>query len=235
MSPDRPARPLVYAHRGASAAAPENTVEAFVLARDMGADGVELDARRTADGHLVVHHDAHLPDGRLVVEVAAAALPSSVPGLTEALDACGGMVVNLEIKNWPADPDFDPTMAVADAVANLAEDPRRDDDLLVSSFHWSTVDRVAELSPGTPTALLVATTDPAGALERATARGHRAVHPWDPLVTSELVAAAHDRGLAVNVWTVDDPDRIRQLAGLGVDGVVTNRPDVARRVLGGPG
>ena len=58
--------PLVYGHRGASAAAPENTIEAYVLARDQGADGVEIDVRRSADGILVLHHDPDLPDGRIV-------------------------------------------------------------------------------------------------------------------------------------------------------------------------
>ena len=105
--------PMVIAHRGASAAHPENTVAAFVGARDAGADGVELDARRTADGHVIVHHDAQLPDGRVIVELAAAELPDHVPSLAEALDACAGMVVNIEIKNWPDDPDFDGTEQVA--------------------------------------------------------------------------------------------------------------------------
>ncbi len=230
---DRRARPLIFAHRGASAAAPENTIEAFTLARELGADGVELDARRTADGHVVVHHDAHLPDGRLIVELPAAALPPSVAHLGEALDACTGMVVNVEIKNWPADADFDPTEAVAEAVVGLVARAGWVDDVLVSSFHGPTVERVAALDTRLATALLVARADLAAAVEVAAAAGHTAVHPWDPLVTAEEVAAAHDRGLAVNVWTVDDPERIRELAGWGVDGVVTNVPDVARRALDG--
>ncbi len=73
----------VIAHRGASAAAAENTIEAFALAAELGADGVELDARRTADGQVVVHHDAHLPDGRVIVDLSAADLPAHVPTLAE--------------------------------------------------------------------------------------------------------------------------------------------------------
>ena len=98
---------LVVAHRGASAAALENTVEAFCRARDLGADWVELDVRRTADGVAVVHHDAHLPDGRRIGGLHAVDLPSHVPGLAEALEACDGMGVVVEIKNLPDDPDFD--------------------------------------------------------------------------------------------------------------------------------
>src|SRR3954466_8935464 len=104
----------VIAHRGASAAAPENTVEAFHLAKELGADWVELDARRTADGAVVVHHDAHLADGRAIVDLRRSDLPAHVCDLADALDACDGMSVNIEIKNWPDDVDFDPTDAVAE-------------------------------------------------------------------------------------------------------------------------
>ena len=69
---------------------------------------MELDVRRTADGVLVVHHDAHLADGRAIVELAAADLPDAVPTLAAALDACAGMGVNIEIKNNHPDPDLDP-------------------------------------------------------------------------------------------------------------------------------
>src|SRR5262245_27082175 len=100
MQPSR--RPAVIAHRGASRAAPENTLEAFRLARSLGADAVELDVRRTRDGALAVHHDARLPDGQSVVDLSAAELPRSVPLLDAALDACAGMWVNVEIKNDPS-------------------------------------------------------------------------------------------------------------------------------------
>ena len=62
--------------------------------------------------------------------------------------------------------------------------------------------------------------------------GHAALHPYDATVTAELVSACHEAGLLVNVWTVDDPARIRELADIGVDGIVTNVPDVARHALG---
>src|SRR3954452_22090130 len=93
----------IFAHRGASARYTENTVSAFQGARDLGADWVELDVRRTADGSLAVHHDAHLPDGRRIVELHAADLPDTVPDLAGALDACEPLGVNVEIKNLPGD------------------------------------------------------------------------------------------------------------------------------------
>jgi glycerophosphoryl diester phosphodiesterase len=224
--------PTIFAHRGASAAYAENTIEAFVGAREAGADGVELDARRTADGQLIVHHDAQLHDGRVIVGLAAAELPDHVPSLAEALDASAGMVVNIEIKNWPDDPDFDETEMVAAGVVDLVREKGWRDDVLISSFHLPTVDRVLELDAGLATAFLHIRIDGPTALAKAVEHGHGALHPWDPFVSADLVARAHDQGVKVNTWTVDDPDRMVELAGFGVDGIVTNVPDLARETLG---
>ena len=227
---------LVIAHRGASASFPENTVAAFAGAVAMGADGVELDVRRTADGAMAVSHDDTLADGRVVVELRRSDLPGEVPVLAEALDACRSLpIVNIEIKNWPDDKDFDPGEALAEAVVGLLEarEERHDGRNLISSFHLPTIDRVRELAPELSTAWLLGFADDLGPLaDRAAAHGHAAVHPHHALVTEELVRHAHDLGLAVNTWTCDDPERIRWLAGIGVDGVVTNMPDVALTALG---
>jgi glycerophosphoryl diester phosphodiesterase len=221
---------LVVAHRGASARYPENTVDAFRGARELGADWVELDVRRTADGRLAVHHDAHLPDGRAIVELDADDLPASVPDLTTALDACRPLGVNVEIKNLPGDPDFDAACAIVDPVAAVLDG--RAQSILVSSFHAPTLDRVREAAPSVATALLTFTlTDAARTVDNAVGAGHVALHPFDATVDATLVALCHERGLAINVWTVDDPGRIAELAALGVDGIVTNVPDIARDVL----
>src|SRR5918995_5277942 len=98
---------LVIGHKGAAGLAPENTLGAFHVARDVGADGVELDVRRTADGALAVHHDAELPDGRVIAAINWSELPDDVPDLDPVLDVCRGLaLVNVEIKNWPADVDY---------------------------------------------------------------------------------------------------------------------------------
>lgn len=223
----------VIAHRGASAAAPENTIEAFHLARTLGADLVELDARRTRDGQVVVHHDAHLADGRAIVELDRAELPDHVCDLAAALDACEGMQVNIEIKNWPDDPDFDPTEQVADQVVALVRARGEVDQVLVSCFHRPTLERIRVLEPAIATAFLFVLVE--GTWEELAAdlaaSGHVALHPWDGMVGEALVAAAHDHDLEVNVWTVDDPARMAELIGLGVDGLCTNVPDVARRLV----
>lgn len=224
-------RPKIIAHRGASAAHPENTVAAFAAAGPLGADAVELDARRTADGAIVVHHDDTLADGRVIVELARSALPAQVPTLAEALDACGDLVVNIEIKNWPDDADFDPSEAVADAV--VAEVARRGAPgrYLVSSFHRPTIDRIRVAAPELATAFLHSHLDGATALAEAVTHGHGALHPWYGWVTEELIAAAHEQGVVVNTWTVDDPELMARFAGWGIDGIVTNVPDVALAAL----
>ena len=230
-------RPLVIGHRGASAARPENTVEAFRHARHLGADWVELDVRRTADGALVVRHDAVFPDGRVLVELLAEDLPDSVPTLAEALAACDGMGVNVEIKNDRRDPDYDRVDGVAEAVAELlaVEAGRGRIDLaqiLVTSFNPSTIGVVHERRPEIPTGLLAFdVADPEAVVAQAAAGGHVAVNPWDPFVDEHLMALAADAGLAVFPWTVDDPDRMRRLVALGVAGIITNVPDVARALV----
>jgi glycerophosphoryl diester phosphodiesterase len=221
---------LVVAHRGASAELPENTVEAFRGALERGADWVELDVRRTGDGKLAVHHDARLPDGRVIVELSAAELPASVPDLVVALDACEPLGVNVEIKNLPGDPDFDPACGLAQQVAAIVA--TRVQPILVSSFHAETLEVLRDIEPSIATALLTfALHEPERTVDAVAGAGHSALNPFDATVDAALVALCHDRGLGVNVWTVDDPGRIAELASLGVDGIVTNVPDVARAVL----
>lgn len=222
----------VIAHRGASTAYRENTLDAFAGAVEMGADGIELDVRRLADGSGAVHHDAHLADGRLLVDLVAADLPPEVPLLDAALAACGPVEVNVEIKNWPADPDFEEARSLADLVVAAVDAAGMADRVVVSSFDLGTIDRLHALAPTVRTAWLVVDHgDPLRLVERAAANGHTGIHPIWRMVDAPLVEAAHAAGLFVNVWTVDEPDEIRRLAALGVDGIVTNVPDVARQAL----
>jgi glycerophosphoryl diester phosphodiesterase len=234
MALDR--RCLVIAHRGASGARPENTVEAFRHARELAADWVELDVRVAADGALVVHHDAHLADGRAIAATRSADLPDHVPDLAAALAACAGMGVNVEIKNDPSEPGFDERRDVAVVVARAVRAALPPEGVIVSSFDLATVDRLHVQDPDLPTGVLTfALHDPLGALAAAVAGGHRALHPWDPMVDERLVAGAHQAGLAVYVWTVDDPARMAALVGFGVDGIITNHPDRARAVVDAAG
>src|SRR4051812_31066766 len=112
-------RPLVLGHRGSPRRARENTLEGFAVAREDGADGVELDVHRTRDGALVVHHDADIEGFGVIAEHLTADVRAAhpwVPTLSEVLDECRGLLVNVEIKNQPSDADFDPAETVAAAV-----------------------------------------------------------------------------------------------------------------------
>lgn len=221
----------VIAHRGAREAAAENTLHAFRLARELGADWVELDVRRSADGVAIVHHDAHLPDGRMVRELDYDDLPESIPSLAEALEECEGMGVNIEIKNLRNDPDYDEDHLVSDAVAGLAQAYLGPERVLVSSFNIDVLDRLHEVDPTIPLALLFDIGDPSSAINRAVAHEMSAIHPYDPLVDATIVDRAHAAGLQVNVWTVNDPDRMAELVAMGVDGICTDVPDIGRAVV----
>ena len=104
--------------------------------------------------------------------------------------------------------------------------------VVLSIFNPDVIDHVHTLAPSLPTGMLTfALDDPAETITRSASNGYRALHPFDGTVDRVLVDLAHDHGLAVNVWTVDHPGRIAALAVMGVDGICTNVPDVARRVL----
>jgi len=232
-------RPLVLAHRGARRRAPENTLEALAVARELGADGVEIDVRRTRDGVLVLHHDPAPPNGSMLCTLDHAEVARrhpTIPTLPEVLDACAGLLVNIEIKNLPWEGDFDADESVAEAVVELLEARGGADRVLVSSFHLPTVDRVHERAANVPTAFLfLAGMDLVEVVDLSADRGHVAVHPdlralGGPEV-HEFIRHAHERGLDVNVWTVNEPADMARLAELGVDALVTDVPDVALLTL----
>jgi glycerophosphoryl diester phosphodiesterase len=225
---------LVIGHRGAAAARPPgNTLDAFRTAAALGADWVELDVRRTADGALAVHHDAHLPDGRPLVGTRSVDLPSWVPLLSAALEACAGMGVNIEIKNSPDDPDFDEARTVADDVVALLDGTDRSG-FLVTSFDPRTLDRVRSLDPLVPCGLLALDLeDPGPAIDHASRHGWVSINPWAPWVDERFVGRCHAVGLQVFPWTVNDPEHLRALIALGVSGIITDEPDVLRRLVDG--
>jgi len=206
---------------------PENTVGAFAEARRLGADGVELDVRTCADGALVVHHGPVVPGLGPLAELAAADLPSAVPLLDAALAACQGMTVNVEIKNEPGEPGFDPTDAIGRRVARALAESGWTDRVMVSSFRSETVDAVRLADPDLAVGWLVFAHDATTALERAIERGYQALHPFVVQVRPALVDRAHAAGLALNVWTVNADADLVAMAALGVDAVITDRVEAA--------
>ena len=193
---------------------------------------VELDVRRTRDNALVIHHDASISDLGAIVELWRDSLPAWVPTLEQAIEACAGMIVNIEVKSSPFDPDFDENRWVAGAVAETVGERDWADRVLVSSFDLVSVDRVRDVDEAIPTALLTLPgIDNHAAAAMAWDHGHRVLHPHDLAVTPGLVEHLHAEGMTVNVWTVDDPDRMRTLVDMAVDGICTNVPDVLVAVL----
>ncbi len=229
------ARPFVYGHRGASARAPENTLRAFALALDEGADGVELDVRLSRDGVVMVAHDRDLARvaGRpeRVAELDAAVLRTidaggdRIPTLDDTLDLTlgRGARVNVELKG-----DVPDRAALTRAVAALLA--RRSDAerelVFVSSFRPEILVGLRALGSRAPRAVLFDAehTGPVRAALLRRAVSPEGLHPHHSLCAPGAIARWHARGLFVNAWTVDSPDRARALAQAGIDGIITNDP-----------
>jgi len=223
----------VFAHRGCTEGFTENTIDAFAEARRLGADGVELDVRLTADGALAIHHDAEIPGLGAIAQLKVADLPAHVPLLADVLAVCEGMVVNVEIKNAPQDPGWDAGEAVAALTAAAVEEADWTSRVIVSSFQMATL-RAVQAADGRLAlgALWRVGAEPEPALAAAAEAGFVAVHPFVMSVNPDLVEQAHAMGLAVNVWTVNAPEDLRSMAAAGADTVITDRLREARAAVG---
>lgn len=220
---------LVIAHRGASAAEPENSLAAFRRAVAMGAGGIELDVHATGDGALVVRHDdavAGHPVWQLTLgQVRGEPLPNGerVPTLAEALAVIGTRTtVFVEVKTLPASRDALLLSALAGGPA-----PER---YHVHSFDHRVVRRLQQQAPQRTFGVL-SCSYPIHPLEQLEASRAMELWQYESLIDADLVRAARGANRRVYAWTVDDPGRIRSLRDLGVDGVCSNRPDVARDAL----
>lgn len=230
--------PLVFAHRGASASAPENTIAAFALAVAQDADGIELDVRATADNILVIHHDASIrgvgPIGAADFAALRAQAPA-VPTLDEMLAVSGDLLIDVEIKNSTRDRNHDPALRIADQVAAWVADNELYDRVIVSSIDWATAAHVAAVDRRIATGqVLVHRTGAAKLLERTAQAGHAWVLPSDVLAGRSpemVVEQAHTAGLRMGVWTVDKAARLRKLAAAGVDAVISNDPAAAHEAF----
>jgi glycerophosphoryl diester phosphodiesterase len=240
-------RPLVLAHRGASHYAPGNTLAAFKLALEMGADGFELDTMLSADNELVVIHDysvdsttdgTGLVRGKTLAELKALDAGGRfdprftgerIPTLEEVFTLAGkATFVNLEIKT--ASPRGDGLEA---RLVALIRRFGLGEQLLISSFNPFALWRMRRLAPDLALAQLYAEDLPAYLRDRwLTFLYHpEALNPSFRMATEEHVRWAQSKGYRLYVWTVNDEPEMRRLAALGVDGIITNKPDVLRRLL----
>ena len=231
-------RPRVWAHRGDSAHAPENTMLAFDRARAAGADGLELDVRFDGDGNVVVFHDSLLErltglPGRMEQLSAAERARlrvggEPVPLLAEVLSAFD-IEIDVEIKANQAGR----AGALVAATARVIRDSGRADQVLVSSFDPIALIQLHGQLPHVAIAYLFHDEQPLPLRRGWVGRwiGTSLVHPQNTLCTEARVRAWQTAGLPINAWTVDDRDELERLGRLGIDGVFANDPAHAIAVL----
>ncbi len=240
--------PMIFAHRGASAYAPENTLKAFELAIQQDADAIELDAKLSADGHVVIIHDQSVDrttNGTgLVSDLPLAALrefdaglklfkePSGeiIPTLSEVFEVVDRRIlINIELTNYTSPFDHLPEM-----VWNHIRKFALEDRVLISSFHPIPLRRFHKLCPSIPIGFL-ARRGYAGLLSRSrfgrSIVPFQALHPHKCDVTTNLVKAVQRFGNNVHAYTVNEQDEMANLISLGVDGLITDDPLLARQVI----
>jgi glycerophosphoryl diester phosphodiesterase len=239
-------RTLVFGHRGASAYAPMNTLPAFELAAQQGADGIELDVWLCGDKRsLVILHDStvdHTTDGSGVVyqktldelrELDASNRFEQykgvqIPTLDEVFETVGNrLFINVEIK-------YDPGMipGVEAAVAEKLRRFRLEKHVIVSSFSAGVLKNFRQLMPDVAIGFLYAEETPASEWELIKDVPHQARHPHHTMIDADHMAEIKPSGLRVNTWTVNDPMRALELRDLGIDAVITDKPDVMVMALG---
>ncbi len=239
--------PFIFAHRGASKVAPENTLPAFAAAIDLGADGVELDVQYTQDGKLVVFHNPTLESctngsGRVTshsfeeirkLDAGSWFGPqfagTKIPTLDEVLEFLHGkLLVNIELKTV----DLATSTIGADVVAAVRQHQMADD-VVISSFNPVALRRARQAGREIECALLLAHDLP-GWMRSTVARHYslaQSLHPDVPMVDRKYVTWAHKRGFAVRPWTVDDEDDMQRMISLGVDAIITDLPEVLRSLM----
>jgi glycerophosphoryl diester phosphodiesterase len=244
-------RILNFGHRGASYDAPMNTLPAFQLAAQQGADGVELDVMFSADRQVVVIHDEtvdHTTDASgQVADFTLAQLKEldagsfkgpqfagvRIPTLDEVFEAVGQrLLINVELKGLSLQAD-----GLEAEVAAIIRRHGMESRVIISSFNPMRLRRFRQAAPQIPVGFLHADDSPLalrlGASALMLGFKHEADHPEQSTVTQQYVAWARRHQYRVNTWVANDPDRMATLRDLGVDLIMTDRPDLLRAVLHG--
>ncbi len=238
--------PLVFAHRGYSSQAPENTVVAFRAALDVGVDGVELDVQLSSDGELVVIHDESLKrttnGSGMVCQHTLAELKAldagswfaprfvgvQIPTVGEVLDLLEprpDLQINIELKTGVI-----PYPGIEEKVVRTVLEKGFAHRVIISSFNHYTLLVIKALAPQLPIGLLYAA-NLIRPWDYATTVGAEALHPQHHGISKEMVADCRQAGRRVNVWTVDQEPDLKRCVELGVDGIITNYPERAREVI----
>lgn len=237
-------RVLNIAHRGASGHAPENTIAAFRMAVEMGAEMIEFDLHETKDGHFVVIHDETLKrttgDRRGVEEVTLEELKSldagswfgrkyageKVPTLSEVCEHLPSDIpLNIEIKGVREGSEG--------RLLSLIKDYRREESVLISSFDHQVLFRIREKEERVPIGLLFRRKEKI-VYERISRFAASSLHLSTKSVTEDAVEKTHRRGISLYVYTVDRKREMKKFLRMGVDGIFTNYPDRLAQVLRDP-
>ena len=243
---------MVFAHRGyhAGNGISENSLGAFAAAADLGVDSLELDVHRTRDGVLVIHHDPDLPDGRALADLDFAELPpladgQPIPRLSQVADLARqrGVRMSVELKEegYEREVAFELASHVPMSQVELISFSRKS---IAEVEGFDPAIRTGLLEPRLPVWLRNSAFYPAAlwvmdkldwhpSLRAAARVGADFVSVEHRMATGEFIAAAHERNLPVMAWTVDDTARMAELVQDGVDGIVTDRPDLALKVRDG--
>ena len=241
-------RPILFAHRGDHAHAPENTLPAFQQALQKGADGVELDVKLTLDGHVIVIHDPTVDrttDGKgRVASLTFEAIRkldagkwfnekfagTKVPLLEEVFEVVGkDKMINIELKNLTT-----PRDGLMMKVSELIKRHNNQSQILFSSFYPSNLKTAAQMLPEVPRGLL-AMSGWLGLWARSFGfmfGDYQALHPHISSTSREQILRVHRLKRRVHVWTVNTPEEINQLKEWDVDGIITDDPQMAVRALG---
>ena len=222
---------LKIGHRGAAGYAPENTLASFQKALELGVDAIEFDVHVCKTGEVMVIHDETVKrttDGRgAVAHMSFSELREldagggeKIPTLEEVLDLIDKKVVmHIELKGLHT------ATEVAQIIERyIKEKGWRREHFLVSSFSVPELKKFRHVAPDIDTGLLVHGSLQ-GKLKRTKDFGCVSINPESAFVTKRLVRGAHEKGLKVFVWTLDDPKKIEKIKALGVDGIFSNYPD----------
>jgi glycerophosphoryl diester phosphodiesterase len=240
-------RPTIFAHRGSSAYAPENTLAAFKLAVQQHADGIELDVKLSADGQVVVMHDDTADrttngTGRIMsmnlielkkLDAGSKFNPSfqseKIPTLAEVFETIGQqLIINVELTNYSS-----PIDDLPERVTSLVMHYVFESSVILSSFNLIALIRAHHLLPKIPLGLITFSglADPTLRSKLVRLGPHLALHPHYLDVTPKLIEAAHRANCRIRAYPVNQPDTMQQLFTAGVDGIFTYDPLLAKKVL----
>jgi glycerophosphoryl diester phosphodiesterase len=239
--------PSVIAHRGDKTHAPENTLAAFKLAAEKGADAIELDVKLTADGEVIVLHDQTVDrttngNGKVTqlqfktvrgldagIKFSEMFRGEHIPLLGEVFETVGKRLhINIELANYatPGDP-------LVSKVVDLVKKHGLQNRMLFSSFFAGNLRKARLLLPEVPRGLLCIPGFVGSWGRTFTWRGdYFALHPNRIDITQGMVDRVHAAGKRVNVWTVNAEEDLKKMIGFGVDGIFTDDPELALRLLG---